>query len=175
MAEADDVGAAAFAGARASGSTSGSTGDNGSFWDQATFAVKGAKGTATQDGWATVGGAVASDTGGGGSTIAGGFMMDPETAEGMVRKAKWIAMEMQKNYLTADRLVHSEPPARDPGSEAFQSVAVGLFEVGSESMKAQWQRYTDIAEKLQKALDVYNEVDEQAGKDAKKSGEGLVH
>lgn len=37
-------------------------------------------------------------------------------------------------------------------------------------MTAQWKRYRDIAEKLQKALDVYNETDEQAGKDVKKSG-----
>lgn len=156
------VGAEAFAGVEASGQAKAS----GGFWDQAVFAVQGAKGTATADGWAK--GAVTS------GPIAGGFMMDPETAEGMVRKAKWIAMEMQKQYLAADRLVSSEPPAKDPGSQAFQKVAVGLFELGAESVKAQWQRYTDIAEKLQKALDVYNETDEQAGKDAKKSGGGLI-
>ncbi|MBB3662262.1 hypothetical protein FB384_001166 [Prauserella sediminis] len=164
MAEGDNVGAAAFAGAEAS--ASGSTKDGAGFWDQATFAVKGAKGTATADGWAM--GAVTS------GAVAGGFMMDPETAEGMVRKAKWISTQMREQHEKAKNLVYSEPPANDPGSEAFQSVATGMFELGSESMKAQWQRYRDIAEKLQKALDVYNEVDEQAGKDAKKSGGGLI-
>ncbi|MCP2252930.1 hypothetical protein LY13_001674 [Prauserella aidingensis] len=99
--------------------------------------------------------------------------MDPETAEGMVRKAKWIADQMQGNYERAKSLTRSEPPATDPGSQAFQKVAHGLFDLGSGSMKAQWQRYVDIAEKLQKALDVYNEVDEQAGKDAKKAGGGM--
>ncbi|MCR3719975.1 MULTISPECIES: hypothetical protein [Prauserella salsuginis group] len=162
MAEGDNVGAAAFAGAEAS--ASGSTKDGG-FWDQATFAVKGAKGTATADGWAM--GAVTS------GAVAGGFMMDPETAEGMVRKGKWIANQMRENYQRAGTLIHSDPPATDTASLAFQSVARGMFELGSDALKAQWQRYTDIAEKLQKALDVYHEVDEQAGKDAKKSSGGM--
>ncbi|MCP2237888.1 hypothetical protein [Prauserella halophila] len=36
------------------------------------------------------------------------------------------------------------------------------------------QRYTDIAVKLEKALEAYYETDEQAGKDAKKSSGGLI-
>ena len=163
------VGAEAFAGVEASGEVSTSGGSGGgsgdSFWDKAVFAVQGEKGTATADGWAK--GAVTS------GPVAGGFMMDPETAEGMVRKAKWIATQMRQQYERAKGLIRSEPPAKDPGSEAFQNVAHGLFDLGSESIKAQWQRYVDIAEKLQKALDVYNETDEQAGKDAKKAGGGM--
>ncbi|MBB3049265.1 hypothetical protein FHS23_000260 [Prauserella isguenensis] len=156
------VGAEAFAGVEASGQAKAS----GGFWDQAVFAVQGAKGTATADGWAK--GAVTS------GPIAGGFMMDPETAEGMVRKAKWIADQMQQQRIKAERLLQSGPPAHDPGSDAFQKVAHAMFGLGAESVAAQWRRYRDIAEKLQKALDVYNETDEQAGKDAKKSGGGLI-
>ncbi|MCP2256293.1 hypothetical protein LY13_005083 [Prauserella aidingensis] len=147
-------------------SNAGKQGDD--FWGQAAFAVKGDKGTATAEGWLFGEDQVTS------GAVAGGFMMDPETAEGMVRKANWIVSEMRTNHERAKNLVHSEPPATDPGSESFQSVAKGMFEIGATSMEAQWKRYLDIAEKLQKALDVYHEVDEQAGKDAKKSGGGLI-
>lgn len=138
------------------------TGD--SFWDQAVFAVKGSKGTATGDGWVV----------GAGLGNSGRFEMDPETAEGMVQKARWIANEMQTNHLKAKNLVHSEPPAEDPGSQAFQKVAHQMFELGSSAQEAQWKRYVDIAEKLERALDVYKGTDEQAGRDAKKSGGGLI-
>ncbi|GAA1251162.1 hypothetical protein GCM10009676_42420 [Prauserella halophila] len=183
MSQGNDGGAGAFAGAEASGevsiegSTSGSgeastrgsgeaSTSGGSFWDQAMFAVKGDKGSATAEGWLK--GDVTSGPG------SGGFEMDPESAEDMVKQAKSIAMEMQEQYLKAEGLIKSEPPAKDPGSEAFQSVAVPMFGLGADSVKAQWQRYTDIAVKLEKALEIYNETDEQAGKDAKKSSGGLL-
>lgn len=133
-----------------------------SFWEKAAFAVQGAKGTATPDGWAM--GAVTS------GPVAGGFMMDPETAEGMVRKANWIADQMQHQAEAAEKLTGARPPAEDPGSLHFQGVAKAMFQLGSDNIRAQWKQYRDIAEKLQRALDVYNETDEQAGKDVKKSG-----
>ncbi|MCR3722408.1 MULTISPECIES: hypothetical protein [Prauserella salsuginis group] len=143
-----------------SASGSGTEGD--SFWDQAAFAIKGDKGIATQGGWAM--GAVTS------GPIAGGFMMDPETAEGMVRKAKWAADRVRQAVEDSERLRNAQPPAEDTASRHFQDVAVEMFRIGADHQYVLWKRYRDIADKLQKALDVYNETDEQAGKDVKKSG-----
>ncbi|TWH20622.1 hypothetical protein [Prauserella rugosa] len=98
--------------------------------------------------------------------------MDLETAEGLVAKADWIVDQLEEQATIARELTSTQPPAEDPGSVHFNNVAVRMFELGADNVKAQWEHARAIAEKLRKALNVYKESDEQAGTDVKNAGGG---
>jgi len=138
------------------------------FWDKFTFAIKGEKGTATESGWLT------GVTGVGSATGGGRFELDPENAESLAKTARWIRDEMQEQALRARNLTRMDPPAKDPGSESFTSVAKRSFELGADHVDNAYKYHRDLAEKLEKALGVYKGTDEQAGKDVKSSGGGVI-
>lgn len=133
----------------------------GNFWEPFVFAVTGEKGTATADGWVK-------DAAG----PVGGFMMDLDTAEGLVRQAEWVRDRLQTLAEDARDLVNVEAPADDPGSMHFTDVARQANQLGSDHVRAEWKHARDLAEKLQKALNVYKETDEQAATDTKNAGGG---
>lgn len=137
----------------------GAAGKSGNFWDPFVFAVKGEKGTATADGWVTES-----------AGPVGGFLLDLETAEGLVTMAEWIADRLRETAETAERLLNIEPPAQDPGSVHFNEVARKANEIGSQNIQTQWEHARGIAEKLRKTLNVYKETDEQASTDVKNAG-----
>ncbi|KID28919.1 hypothetical protein [Prauserella rugosa] len=134
------------------------------FWDKFTFAIKGEKGTATESGWLT--GAVSSV----GESVNGRFELDPESAESIVKTAEWAVGRLRQQASLARELTSMEPPAKDPGSEGFNSVAVRMFELGADHVDGELKQHRDLADKLRKALDVYQQSDQQAGNDMKKAG-----
>lgn len=147
---ADDAGAAG----------SGATGKSSNFWDGLTFAVKGEKGIASPEGWVN-------DSASG---PVGGFLMDLETAEGLVDQANWVATRLQRLAENAEDLVNVQSPAEDPGSMHFTDVAREANRLGSDHVQAEWKHARDLAMKLQKALNVYRESDEQAATETKNAG-----
>lgn len=134
-------------------------------WDGLSFAVKGDKGTATQDGW--IGENISSV---GRHAVNGRFELDPESAESIVRTANWAADQLQMQYEDAMDLTSTEPPADDPGSQSFNSVGREMFQLGADHIRTEWQQHRELAEKLSKALDVYKQSDEQAGTDVNNAG-----
>ncbi|OLT47851.1 hypothetical protein BJF85_14590 [Saccharomonospora sp. CUA-673] len=141
----------------------------GNVWDKFTFAITGAKGTATEHGWLK-------DTTSVGTGVvgAGGFKLDPESAESMVKKARWIADQKLQQVEEARELAYTQPPAKDPGSVNFTKVAVASFEVGARYVDHSHRFHTELAEKLAKALDVYKGTDEQSRNDVNDSGGGVI-
>ncbi|EIE98093.1 type VII secretion target [Saccharomonospora glauca] len=133
----------------------------GNIWDKLTFAVKGDKGTATADGWVTES-----------AGPVGGFLIDLETAEGLVRQSDWIVERLQETAQIARDLVNIQPPAEDPGSMHFTEVARQANQLGADNVQQQWEHARAIAKNLRKALNVYKETDEQAGTDVKNAGGG---
>jgi len=145
--------------------------EEGGFFKNLTFAVKGEKGVATGDGWVKG----TSSVGTGLGLVGGRFELDPEQAESMVKTAQWIADRMRAQAQRAEELVYSKPPADDPASVNFQSIAVKSFELGASHVEESYRYHREVAEKLAKALDVYNGADQQSAEDVKKSGGGMIN
>ncbi|KID29111.1 hypothetical protein [Prauserella rugosa] len=132
-------------------------------WDGLSFAVKGDKGTATEDGWLN-------DVMAPGAGVGGRFELDPESAQSIVEKANWAALELQRQAQKALALTNTQPPADDPGSRSFNEVGLTLLRLGADHIHAEWLQHRELAEKLAKALDVYKQSDEQAGTDVENAG-----
>ena len=95
----------------------------------------------------------------------GGFELDVDTAEGLYREAVALAEDLREQAIVARSLRSTEPPAEDPASVGFNKVGAQAFEAGAQHVDAEWQFYQGLAEALGKALGVYQESDEQAGRD----------
>src|SRR5690606_26378527 len=65
----------------------------------------------------------------------------------------------------ARELRRIDPPAEDPASMSFNDVGSQAFEVGAQHVQAEADFYRGLALALGKALGVYQESDEQAGRD----------
>jgi hypothetical protein len=95
----------------------------------------------------------------------GGFELDVDTAEGLYREAKALAEELEHQAHEALRLRRIDPPAEDPASVSFNDVGSQAFEAGAQHVQAEADFYRGLALALGKALGVYQESDEQAGRD----------
>ena len=95
----------------------------------------------------------------------GGFELDVDTAEGLYREAVALAYDLQEQAMAARRLRDIDPPAEDPASVGFNNVGIQAFEAGAQHVDAEWQFYRGLARALGRALGVYQESDEQAGRD----------
>lgn len=95
----------------------------------------------------------------------GGFELDVDTAEGLYREAKALAYELWEQVRDARDLSSINPPAEDPVSVGFNDVGSQAFEAGAQHVQAEADFYRGLARALGKALGVYQESDEQAGRD----------
>ncbi|CAM3028566.1 hypothetical protein SAXI111661_15090 [Saccharomonospora xinjiangensis] len=100
----------------------------------------------------------------------GGFDLDLATAEGLYREAVSLAHDLQKIWRDAEQLCETQPVADDPASVSFNNAGVEAFKAGAAHVKAEIEYYRGLARALGKALGMYQEADEQAGKDIAASG-----
>ncbi|GAA1241609.1 hypothetical protein GCM10009676_28410 [Prauserella halophila] len=100
----------------------------------------------------------------------GGFEFDADTARGLYERANAIVHELQDQAWNARRLVETKAPADDPASQSFTKAGNEIFRRGAEHVDAEVKFYRDFARALGKAIGMYEESDEQAGKDVTKSG-----
>ncbi|MEY7971256.1 hypothetical protein AB8O38_04565 [Saccharomonospora xinjiangensis] len=102
----------------------------------------------------------------------GGFDLDLATAEGLYREAVSLANDLAQIAFVARRLRDIEPVADDPASVSFNNAGVEAFEAGAAHVQAEVEYFRSLARALGKALGVYQESDEQAGRDITASGGG---
>ncbi|GAA1250988.1 hypothetical protein GCM10009676_42200 [Prauserella halophila] len=103
----------------------------------------------------------------------GGYEFDGDTAKGIFEEAKELAGRYGQHYRKAQDIAEAAvSPAEDPASVRFTQVAKRAWQVGAERMRELWKFHHDLAEKLGKALGVYEEAEDQAGKDVKHAGGG---
>ncbi len=100
----------------------------------------------------------------------GGFELDIETAEGLYREAAALAHDLAEQAREARRLRDTKPPADDPASVGFNNVGTQAFDAGAQHVAAEAEFYRGLALALRKALGMYRESDEQAGRDVTASG-----
>ncbi|CAM2823276.1 hypothetical protein SAXI111661_03445 [Saccharomonospora xinjiangensis] len=101
----------------------------------------------------------------------GGFDLDLATAEGLYREAVSLANDLAQIMIEADRLCETQPPADDPASVSFNNAGVEAFKAGAAHIQAEVEYFRSLARALGKALGVYQESDEQAGRDIFASGD----
>lgn len=102
--------------------------------------------------------------------VGGGFELDADTAEGLYREAAELADDLAEQVREARRLRDTKPPADDPASVGFNNVGTQAFDVGAQHVAAEAEFYRGLALALSKALGIYRESDEQAGRDVTASG-----
>ncbi|WP_134718758.1 hypothetical protein [Saccharomonospora xinjiangensis] len=100
----------------------------------------------------------------------GGFDLDLATAEGLYREAVSLAEDLEEVKRVAERLCETQPPADDPASVSFNNAGVEAFKAGAVHVQAEVDYYWSLARALGKALGLYQESDEQAGRDITASG-----
>ncbi|WP_433408165.1 hypothetical protein ACQPZU_17800 [Saccharomonospora azurea] len=100
----------------------------------------------------------------------GGFELDADTAEGLYREAAALALELDQQIYEADDLARTDPPAEDPASVGFNNVGSQAFYAGAQHVKAEADFYRGLAQALGKALGIYQESDQEAGRDITDSG-----
>lgn len=100
----------------------------------------------------------------------GGFELDVDTAEGLYREAAALAHDLAEQAREARRLRDTKPPADDPASVGFNNVGTQAFDAGAQHVAAEAEFYRGLALALRKALGMYRESDEQAGRDVTASG-----
>nr|WP_255283760.1 hypothetical protein [Saccharomonospora azurea] len=100
----------------------------------------------------------------------GGFELDADTAEGLYREAAALALELDQQAFEADHLRETQPPAEDPASVSFNHVGSQAFDSGAQYVRAEADFYRGLAIALGKALGMYQDSDEEAGRDVTISG-----
>ncbi|MCP2254885.1 hypothetical protein LY13_004391 [Prauserella aidingensis] len=101
----------------------------------------------------------------------GGYEFDGETAKGIYEEALTLAERYRDHMQAANDLVmYAQPPAEDTASVRFTEVAQRSWQVGAEHVADLWKFHRDLAEKLGRALGVYEEAEDRAGKDVKNAG-----
>ncbi|WP_157357461.1 hypothetical protein [Amycolatopsis nigrescens] len=120
-------------------------------------------------------GSVAGAAGGGGAPGGGdgGFAMSRDEMTAMLTKAKTTRDLIQRQQQDAWAIAQSQPPGNDQASTQFTTGPGGANQVGEfylGHLQVQYNRYTQLIEKLSSALGIVTESDHQAANDAQKAG-----
>ncbi|WP_329068983.1 hypothetical protein [Amycolatopsis sp. NBC_01480] len=117
-------------------------------------------------------------SGGGGAASGGGapapsgpgFTMNRDEAHSLLTKAKRVRDNTQAMRPAAEQLTRLTPPAADPGSTGFNQQAVGSFTAGQQALDTTYQYMSDLVGRLEKALGIVGESDDQAAAGVKTVG-----
>ena len=119
-------------------------------------------------------------SGGGGAASGGGapapsgpgFTLSRDEAQGLLTKAKRVLDNTLSMRPGAERLTRLTPPAADPGSTGFNQQAVNSFTAGQQALDTTYQYMSELVSRLEKALGIVNESDDQAAAAVKTVGNG---
>lgn len=119
------------------------------------------------------------DTGGGGASGGGGgqgpgFSMSRDEAENMLRKAKGVRDEIRAQFKPADRVTRMTSPADEPASNGYNALINNANREGLGHLHKEDEYLTELIHRLEKALGIISEADEQAGKDIGQPDEGYA-
>lgn len=157
--------------------TSGQTAEQGqSFWGDLGEAVTGKAAAAST---VRVGAGVA-DTWSGVNFIVdgqetnpgtgGGFRLDRDEAIQLQKKAVNLAEHYRKLTQHTERLTQMQSPADVQSCNTFTQAMTKSWQAGHSNTEQLRELWETLAEKLGKMLGIYEEQDEQSGKDIKQSG-----
>ncbi len=99
-----------------------------------------------------------------------GFTLSRDEAQSLLERAKRLRSNTRAMTPDAVSLTQLTPPAEDPGSVGFNQQAVKTFGDGKDSLEAVIQYMTELIDRLEKALGIIGESDDQAAADVKTAG-----
>lgn len=133
-----------------------------SFWDGINFAVTDAMASAQ------VGAAVAATSGAPG----GGVTMDRDEMTSFLEQVKKTRQLCQDQVTGNWQRGQITPPAEDSASVMFTNAAQASREARDKYLQEQLKMYNELVDKLQKALGITTEADEQAADAVNKAAGG---
>lgn len=113
----------------------------------------------------------------GGGDSGQGFQLSQDEARAQLEKFRAIEDRLEEQQRRARRLEQITPPAQDPATVRMNQALVGggqgqgAFVLGSQSLTQQYKYVHEIVVRLQKALGIYQESDDQASGDMRRSGQ----
>lgn len=122
-----------------------------------------------------VDGNATSGSGGGGS--GQGFQLSQDEARGQLEKFRTIRERLLAVQDKSERLAQTTAPAEDPATVRMNQALVGgsegqgAFVIGNQSLRHQYEYAHEIVTRLEKALGIYQEADEQASSDMHRTGQ----
>ncbi|ACU98507.1 hypothetical protein [Saccharomonospora viridis] len=142
---------------------------SGNWLSDVMFWVDGVASGAAGGGAAAGGGGALGGSGGGAPSGSQGFSLTREEAERALEEFRAIHDDLVELEYDARRLLELRPPAGDPASvrlnEAFAggSSGPGVFGYGAGHVKKEIAYFSELVERLEKALGYVAEADESAG------------
>jgi hypothetical protein len=96
--------------------------------------------------------------------------MNRDEAQSVLTRAKRVLDNTKAMSPGAERLTRLTPPAADPSSTGFNQQAVSSFTAGRQALDTTYQYMSDLVGRLEKALGIVSESDDQAAAAVKTVG-----
>jgi len=106
-----------------------------------------------------------------------GFSMSTDEMRSILDKARTLLATIHKQFRNAEKLWQVDPPADEPASVGAVNDANGVIATGryySGHLQFQADYLSELIKRLEKALGITEEADQQAADMAKNSGAGTA-